>query len=733
MAGCPSNIPYVLMFCFMNQHDIRDDCVSAAIYLNVNGVQQFYKALLTSSYSMPGRGELGISPVLLQAIAQTLSSHTSSREPSGTPSKENSPLQVDRSSSKKIKISKISMDGVNSMTSNSGLVSHLLQNLNEPVASLMSQTPQLSRALSPSLLQTNTKTSALGISGSDLRHSQSSHVKNLQRSMVISGDELNNFLLKEEPPDDSDQSPTHSSTQNVNSVSSMLSALASQHMQESLSRKRVGVRPQSDLDAATADILANNNTDSRTQPQIIIYSYVNSANQDVPSPQGNDLVLNEGDGMPDSQTTFRVFLQSQEDCPDNKQMFTSDMNFAFSSSNDVVPITDAQNTADGMNQPCPVCGDKVSGYHYGIFTCESCKGFFKRTVQNKKNFICPKASDCTVNSFNRKKCPACRFKRCLVMGMKLEAIRQDRTRGGRSSYDGCATHLKNNRVNPLEKRLKKTPARLSSPSHDSDDGAKSHRNLVAILNHNTKQLPTNSGAPHIPELLRDIMNLEPLLCDDDLPPETLMEIPFPEQALYSYMMQLAELRLYKLVRWARNLPQFGAISTDDQILLLQNCWSELIALSLCWRSIDTPNQISISSTHHITADWAQHLGFEDVVIRLLNITENFRKLYMDQYEYVALKVLLLITPDVKGLKEPKKIRDFQDKLTEALLTYTTSHYLQADKFGALLLRLPELSRISFMSKDILLKSLPSSMASCGLLVELLKGDNKTDSETGLRL
>jgi hypothetical protein len=33
---------------------------------------------------------------------------------------------------------------------------------------------------------------------------------------------------------------------------------------------------------------------------------------------------------------------------------------------------------------CPVCGDKVSGYHYGLLTCESCKGFFKRTVQNKK-------------------------------------------------------------------------------------------------------------------------------------------------------------------------------------------------------------------------------------------------------------------------------------------------------------------------------------------------------------
>ncbi|EPB77651.1 zinc finger, C4 type [Ancylostoma ceylanicum] len=37
-----------------------------------------------------------------------------------------------------------------------------------------------------------------------------------------------------------------------------------------------------------------------------------------------------------------------------------------------------------LEEQCPVCGDRVSGYHYGLLTCESCKGFFKRTVQNKK-------------------------------------------------------------------------------------------------------------------------------------------------------------------------------------------------------------------------------------------------------------------------------------------------------------------------------------------------------------
>uniref|UniRef100_A0A182TSK2 Nuclear receptor domain-containing protein n=1 Tax=Anopheles melas TaxID=34690 RepID=A0A182TSK2_9DIPT len=84
--------------------------------------------------------------------------------------------------------------------------------------------------------------------------------------------------------------------------------------------------------------------------------------------------------------------------------------------------------------PCPICGDKISGFHYGIFSCESCKGFFKRTVQNRKNYVCLRGAACPVTIATRKKCPACRFEKCLQKGMKLEAIREDRTRGGRSTY-----------------------------------------------------------------------------------------------------------------------------------------------------------------------------------------------------------------------------------------------------------------------------------------------------------
>lgn len=100
-----------------------------------------------------------------------------------------------------------------------------------------------------------------------------------------------------------------------------------------------------------------------------------------------------------------------------------------------------------INSPCPICGDKISGFHYGIFSCESCKGFFKRTVQNRKNYVCLRGSACPVTIATRKKCPACRFDKCLQRGMKLEAIREDRTRGGRSTYQ-CSYTLPTSMLSP---------------------------------------------------------------------------------------------------------------------------------------------------------------------------------------------------------------------------------------------------------------------------------------------
>lgn len=105
-----------------------------------------------------------------------------------------------------------------------------------------------------------------------------------------------------------------------------------------------------------------------------------------------------------------------------------------SGSGGAIGQSDQPDTKDGMDELCPVCGDKVSGYHYGLLTCESCKGFFKRTVQNKKVYTCVADRSCVIDKTQRKRCPYCRFQKCLDVGMKLEAVRHDRMRGGRNKF-----------------------------------------------------------------------------------------------------------------------------------------------------------------------------------------------------------------------------------------------------------------------------------------------------------
>ena len=60
---------------------------------------------------------------------------------------------------------------------------------------------------------------------------------------------------------------------------------------------------------------------------------------------------------------------------------------------------------------CLVCGDKGSGFHYSAYSCEGCKGFFKRTVQKNMIYSCKDTGMCNVNKFTRNNCQYCRFQK----------------------------------------------------------------------------------------------------------------------------------------------------------------------------------------------------------------------------------------------------------------------------------------------------------------------------------
>jgi hypothetical protein len=68
---------------------------------------------------------------------------------------------------------------------------------------------------------------------------------------------------------------------------------------------------------------------------------------------------------------------------------------------------------------CQVCTAPSSGIHFGVVSCEGCKGFFRRTVSNQDNLQCLANGNCEINAFTRNTCRYCRLQRCFQVGMSL--------------------------------------------------------------------------------------------------------------------------------------------------------------------------------------------------------------------------------------------------------------------------------------------------------------------------
>lgn len=66
-----------------------------------------------------------------------------------------------------------------------------------------------------------------------------------------------------------------------------------------------------------------------------------------------------------------------------------------------------------------------------IHSCEGCKGFFKRTVRKDLTYACREEKACIIDKRQRNRCQYCRYQKCLVCGMKREAVQEERQRGAK--------------------------------------------------------------------------------------------------------------------------------------------------------------------------------------------------------------------------------------------------------------------------------------------------------------
>ena len=97
----------------------------------------------------------------------------------------------------------------------------------------------------------------------------------------------------------------------------------------------------------------------------------------------------------------------------------------------------SENNNNKQHIECVVCGDKSSGKHYGQFTCEGCKSFFKRSVRRNLTYSCRGSRNCPIDQHHRNQCQYCRLKKCLKSGMR----REGRFASGEVTFQLIASHF----------------------------------------------------------------------------------------------------------------------------------------------------------------------------------------------------------------------------------------------------------------------------------------------------
>ncbi|XP_061632586.1 estrogen receptor 2b isoform X2 [Phyllopteryx taeniolatus] len=261
---------------------------------------------------------------------------------------------------------------------------------------------------------------------------------------------------------------------------------------------------------------------------------------------------------------------------------------------------------------CAVCHDYASGYHYGVWSCEGCKAFFKRSIQGHNDYICPATNQCTIDKNRRKSCQACRLRKCYEVGMMKCGVRRERC-----SYRSVRHHRR---------------------------GASQPRGPARAGRHLHPEAPLAPAPQMSPEeFITRIMEAEP-------PDIYLMEElkkPFTEASMMTSLTNLADKELVLMISWAKKIPGFVELSLCDQIQLLKCCWLEILMLGLMWRSVDYPGKLIFSPDFKLNREEGECVeGITEIFDMLLAATSRFRELKLQREEYVCLKAMILLNSNV---------------------------------------------------------------------------------------
>merc|ERR1719400_443357 len=140
------------------------------------------------------------------------------------------------------------------------------------------------------------------------------------------------------------------------------------------------------------------------------------------------------------------------------------------------------------------------------------------------------------------------------------------------------------------------------------------------------------------------------------------------QANQETVYETAARLLFMAVRWTKNLASFAALPFRDQVLLLEESWSELFLLcSIQWcLPLPSPSLFSPAELPDLPP------SLQTVLAQLESSLQRFRQLNIDPAEFACLKAIILFKPDVGGLKDCGEVENLQDQSLAMLQHHVSS-------------------------------------------------------------
>ncbi|CAM9323496.1 unnamed protein product [Lampetra planeri] len=270
---------------------------------------------------------------------------------------------------------------------------------------------------------------------------------------------------------------------------------------------------------------------------------------------------------------------------------------------------------------CAVCGDNAACQHYGVRTCEGCKGFFKRTVQKNAKYACLAAKSCPVDKRRRNRCQYCRFQKCLAVGMVREVVRTDGLKGRRG-------------------RLPSKPKAL--PDSSSPVGTL----LSALIRAHVESNPPPSRL--------DYSKFK------ESPDSPAGDDAQHVRQFYDLLTQSMEV----IRGWAQKIPGFSSLPKHDQDLLFYSAFLELFVLRLAYRSNPAEGKLIFcdgSVWHRLQC----LRGFGEWIDSIVEFSTNLQRMNLDVSTFSCICTLALVT-ERHGLKEPKKVEELQNSIIKCL-------------------------------------------------------------------